>query len=69
MSEDMPEVLSERMSNERMSEDMPERMSEDMPEKWQKECPKICQKENQNSVSIRAINVVRLKCHGGDHSE
>ena len=32
----------------------------------QKEYQKICQKECCNNVSIHAINVVRLKCHGGE---
>ena len=38
------------------------KMSERMPED-------ICQKECRNNVSINAQKIVRLKCHGGDHSK
>ena len=36
MSEDMPDIISERMSNDRMPEEMPERMP--------KECFNTCHK-------------------------
>ena len=59
MSEDMPEIMSERISYEKMSADMPGRMSEVMPEKMSEDMPDrmtetmpACQKRCQKYIYI-----------------
>ena len=61
----MPETTSERMLNERTSENMPERINLCQQE-YQKESEKICQKEYRNNISMHARKFIRLKCNGGD---